>query len=104
MAPIKRDYRNYTHPRLWSIEFLLHITKLKEEVFNSIEISEHFKLPTSEVNARLTSLKRFGFIKRISKDRPYEYEITSWGKKYMKDNKEKITAKVKERKKNVNES
>lgn len=96
MPPIPRDYRNYTNPRIWSIEFLLHLIKLNKDTFGSEDISECFNIKSREVNARLNVLKRCGFIRRISEKhrKPYTYQITKWGKKYVSDNKNKLESKI----------
>lgn len=89
---IKRDYRNYPKPRMWSIEILLYLDEGKPRA-TSLDISHFFKITTSEATARFTTLRRYGLVKRIS-SKPYMYEISRWGEKYLNDNRNKILEKI----------
>jgi Fic family protein len=87
---IKRDYRDYRKPRLWSYEILIRFIELEKPYFTSRDISKLFGLSHAEACTRINTLKRYHLIKRVEpKTWPVTYEISNWGLKYANFKREK---------------
>ena len=85
--PIPRDYRDMKNPRLTMSQVLSYVISMGQgSGFTSKDIAKKYKFSLAEAGTRLNTLRRYGLIRRISKKRPFLYEVTKWGYKFHGDN------------------
>jgi hypothetical protein len=74
---------------VWTLDILNHLSENPDRVFTSQEVSDEFKITVNESCKRLYKLKNWRMIKCTKKKKPYEYQISDKGIKYIEKMKEK---------------
>ena len=53
--------------------------------FTSMDVRDTFDITIEDACVRLKKLQRWGMVKKVKKKRPAKYEVSEWGKKFLKD-------------------
>jgi len=87
---VKKSYEKRIPERvhLWTVEVLAYINNHPKE-YTAKDISDTFLITVRNAYLRLTRLRSWGMLRIVNRTRPRTYEITDWGKKFLKDRREK---------------